>query len=65
MKNSKWKKVLTNPPPDGKVLLTKFNNFHCLLYRHNGLWWEPDGESYVHYEPTHWRKQLKTKYKKK
>ena len=47
-------------PPENVVVETKIDDERgcrnqTLLKYESGLWFNPDGNSYVYYTPTHWR----------
>lgn len=61
---SEWRIEQTDPPPEGRVVLTKIDdnkgarNVQKLKRgtgKANGLYFYPDDSMYVYYAPTHWR----------
>ena len=56
-----WKLISEENPPMGKIVNTKVHdqlgvrNQRALKWD-GKLWWEADGNMYVHYKPTHWCK---------
>jgi hypothetical protein len=60
MEQIKWISCTRLLPENGIVVETKIDDGKgCRnegkLKRNNALWFTPDGETYVYYEPTHWR----------
>ena len=57
-----WYRTEDCLPPEGEVVLTKLDDEHGLrnqqrLKRMGSLWFEPRGEMYVYYTPTHWGRE--------
>jgi hypothetical protein len=54
-----WIKTADRRPTNGSIVKTKIDddrgvrNVDELLFRNN-MWWEPTGQVYVYYTPTHW-----------
>jgi hypothetical protein len=55
-----WKLLSGASPPIGEVVNTKVHDEYGVrnerpLKWDGRLWWEADGNMYVHYKPTHWK----------
>jgi hypothetical protein len=54
-----WQPIST--APDNEPVMTKIHDEHgernvALLKRQGRLWWPREGDMYVYYSPTHWRR---------